>query len=192
MLRISGIQVLLVTVTILVGLLFIWIMVFKLILPGLWNFLILDEAPRTSDVIIVLSGDEGRLEYGLELFKADYADYILFAGGAAQSMRRMAIAAGIEDSRILVDRKSNSTFENAQNSFGIMQAAKLRTAIIVTSGYHTRRASIIFSGFIQRSNLTICAAPDNYMPDNWWKYRRMAMLVISEYFKLVWHFLFER
>lgn len=189
--NITGIQILLAIIILAFGSLCIWLMIFKLILPGIWNFLIVDEAPKPSDVIIVLSGDEGRFEYGLELYQADYAEYILFAGGAAQSMGRLAVAAGIDAAHILLDRKSNSTFENAQNSLEIMQANKLGTAIIVTSKYHTKRTSLIFSRFIPRSDLTICAVPDGSTPENWWKNRRTATLVVLEYFKLVWHFLFE-
>lgn len=175
-----------------IGLFGIWLMVFKLILPGIWNFLFVDEAPRQSDAIIVLSGNKGRLEYGIELYRADYAKYILFAGGGAPSMKRQAISLGIEEDRILTDSRSTSTFENAKNSAEIMQAHELKSAIIVTSGYHTKRAGIIFDDFFPRSDLTICAVPDGPTQDNWWRDGETVVAVISEYLKCLYHYLFER
>jgi len=167
-------------------------MLLKLILPGIWNFLLLDEEPRQSDVIIVLSGDTGRFEYGLDLYKKRYSDYILFAGGAAPSMRRQALSSGIEEDHILLDSRSNSTFENARNSVAIMRDNNLKYAIVVTSGYHTKRASVIFGDFLPRSDLTICAIPGGPTRDNWWKDKETIMAVVSEYLKLIYHYLFER
>jgi len=190
--KIHGNNILWILGATLLGLLLVFLMLFKLILPGMWNFLVVNEAPKASDVIIVLSGDTGRVKYGIELFQAGYADNILFAGGAASSMRRQAVAEGIEETRILVDNRSNSTFENAENSADIMKAHGLNTAIVVTSGYHTKRASVIFEHFFPRPDLTICAVPDGPSADNWWKDRHTFMAAVFEYLKFVWYFLFER
>lgn len=181
-----------VLISILLGLFLGWLLVFRLVLPGMWNFLLVDESPRPSDVIIVLSGDTGRLEYGIELYQLGYANNILFAGGAAQSMKRQAISMGITESQILTDRASHSTFQNARNSAMIMQDHELQSAIIVTSGYHTKRASIIFSQFLPRSELTICAVPDGATSHNWWKDGHTVTAVVLEYLKFIWHILFER
>lgn len=170
----------------------IWLLLFRLIIPGMWKFLVVDEMPEQSDVIIVLSGDTGRVEYGVELYQSGYADNILFAGGAAQSMKQQAISLGLNEGHILLDRKSHTTFENARNSAMIMEAQKLKSAIIVTSAYHTKRAGIIFSQFIPRSDLTICSVPDNSSAKDWWKDSYLATVVILEYLKLIWHYLFEK
>jgi len=177
---------------IIIGLILVGFMAYKLILPDMWNFLYVNEAPQKADVIIVLSGDTGRLEYGVELFKEGYAGHIIFSGGAASSMRRDAISMGIADDRILLDRRSNSTFENAKNSMGIMQANQLKTAIVVTSGYHTKRSDIIFTHFLPESDVTICAVPDGANANNWWKDSHTSTAVISEYLKLVYYYLFEK
>jgi len=165
---------------------------FRLLLPAMWNFLVINEPSKRSDVIIVLSGDAGRGQYGVTLYQQGYADKLLFSGGAAQNMRREALAAGIADSHILVDRKSHTTFENAGNSAAIMREQGLESALVVTSAYHTRRSSIIFAQFIPRANLTICAVPTSSNADNWWQDRQVATSVIFEYLKLVYHYFFER
>ena len=106
----------------------------------MWDFLVVDEVPQRSDVIIVLSGDKGRVEYGIELYKQGYADFILLSGGVeAKSMERTALSEGVAEDHILLDSKSGTTYENACNSTDIMQSHNLRSAIIVTSAYHTRR-----------------------------------------------------
>lgn len=165
----------------------------RLILPNMWNFLVVNEIPKPSDVIIVLSGDTGRVEHGVRLYQLGYADKILFTGGASRNMSRQAISLGVAEDHILVERKSHTTFENARNSWEMMQAQGFKSAIVVTSAYHTKRASIIFAQFFPRPDLTICSVPyDLSTSDNWLKDRNIAMAVIIEYLKLAWHYLFER
>ena len=182
-----------VAISILLVLVLFLTLVFCFVLPNMWNFLVVNEQPKASDVIIVLSGDTGRLEYGVKLFQQGYADRLLCTGGGARAMQREAIAMGIPEDDILVERRSHSTFENATNSWQMMQEQGLKTAIVVTSAYHTRRASIIFGQFIPKQDLTVCAVPDTtWTSGNWWKDRAMASTVVSEYLKLVYHYLFER
>ena len=181
-----------IAVIIIIGLVASGALLFFLALPEMWNFLVVSQPPRHADVIIVLSGDTGRAEYGIQLYQEGYADTMLFAGGAAQSMRREAIDMGVPEDHILLDRRSHSTFENAENSASIMQEQGLTTAILVTSAYHTRRAGIIFSGFIPEADLTVCAVPTTTTGKDWWRNSRTADYVILEYLKLVWHYLFER
>ena len=172
---------------------FIWGLVFRLALPNIWNFLVVNEVPKLSDVIIVLSGDPGRAEHGVRLFQLGYANKILLTGNGAPRMRRQAMSLGVTEDHILIEDKSNTTFGNARNSLEIMRTQGFKSAIVVTSPYHTKRASIIFDHFFQGLDLTICSIPyDSFTPDNWWKVKRIAKFVITEYMKLVWHYLFER
>ena len=172
---------------------FIWGLAFRLILPTMWNFLVVNETPEHSDVIIVLSGDTGRVEHGVRLYQQGYADMMLYTGSGAQSMRRRAMSLGVADDHILVERKSYTTFKNAQNSWEVVQAQGYKSAMVVTSAYQTRRASIIFAQFFQGVELIISSVPyDSSTPQNWWKDRHVSADVISEYLKIVWHYLFER
>ena len=159
----------------------------------MWNFLIVNEEPKPADVIIVLSGGEDRVEHGVALYQQDYADKILFTGVGSRSMYRQALSLGITEDDILLEERSRTTFENAKYSIEIMRAQGFQSAIIVTSPTHTRRASIIFTQFFEGVDLTICSVPyDSSIAGKWWKDRSTATAVITEYLKLVFHYLLER
>lgn len=165
--------------------------------PFMWNYLVVNEAPEPSDVIIVLGGGHGRVEYGIELYQRGYADYILFAGDEeAISMKLTAISRGVAEDYILIDSNSTTTYENARNSADIMQAHNLRSAIVVTSAYHTKRASLIFAQVFSRDNLTICPVPLSYAcpslaANQWWKHKDSSQTVILEYLKLTHQYIFN-
>lgn len=77
---------------------------------------------------------------------------MIFSGAAADksgpsnaaAMRTMAINAGVKDYDILVDETSADTSQNAQNTKSIFDQYNIKTAILVTSGYHAKRASLEF------------------------------------------------
>jgi uncharacterized SAM-binding protein YcdF (DUF218 family) len=156
------------------------------------NFLIINEMPQKSDVIIILAGDYGeRVAYGGKLYLSGYADKVLLSGNDS-GMKQQALSQGIPESAILLEDQSRTTFENAKYSFKIVQAQGFKSVIVVTSPYHTRRASIIFTQFFRGIFLTICPVPYNpAMTRNWGKDGYSTQFVVSEYLKLVWHYLLE-
>ena len=176
------------------------ILICNLCLNAMEKFLIVDEEPKPADVIIVLAGDSRvRVDHGVKLYQAGYANKILFAGGSrssqitdAQIMERQALSLGVPQDDILLEEKSISTYENAKYSLEIMQAMKFKSAILVTSPYHTRRASIIFGRFFKGIDLTTCSVPYNSSDiGKWWTDSDKFNVVTSEYFKLVWYYLFS-
>jgi uncharacterized SAM-binding protein YcdF (DUF218 family) len=159
----------------------------------LWNFLVVDEEPQPADVIIVLSGGIDRVTHGVNLFKSGYADRILFSGSVARNMSRQARIQGVPEDRMLLEEESGTTNGNAEYSYKIVQSQGFRSAIVVTSAFHTRRSSIIFRHIFRGVDVTVSAAPyDPSLVGNWWKDERMARAVLSEYPKLIYHYFFER
>jgi uncharacterized SAM-binding protein YcdF (DUF218 family) len=160
---------------------------------GMWNFLIVDEQPRPADAIIILSGGTDRVEHGVSLFQAGYADKIILSGSVARNMSKQVKALGVTADHILLEERSHTTNQNAIYSLQIMQSQGYKSAIVVTSPYHTRRSELIFRHQFKGLDVTISAAPyDPSLARNWWKDRKLAGAVIREYLKLVYHFLFER
>ena len=49
--------------------------------------LVVDEKPMKADVIIVLSGDSGRLEKAASLYKEGYASYVLLTRVNGEGVR---------------------------------------------------------------------------------------------------------
>jgi len=174
---------------------------YDLIFNIMENFLVVNEEPKPADVIIVLGGGHGeRVDLGVRLYHLGYANKILLTGGStgcetteAQLMQGQALSSGVPKDDILLEEQARSTYENAKYSFEIMRSKKFRSAILVTSAYHTRRASMIFNRLFEGIELTVCSVPNNLRNTNkWWQDSRRAEAVVYEYLKLVWDYLFAR
>ena len=88
----------------------------------------------------------------------------------------------------LMDDRAESTYENAAGAARVMRANGLRTAIVVTSPYHTRRAGLIFSRVFRAEGLAVrtrSAADSFFDVYRWWTRHRDRQLVTREYLKLL-------
>jgi uncharacterized SAM-binding protein YcdF (DUF218 family) len=119
------------------------------ILEGFARWLIVQDKLEKADAIVVLAGDSNgeRVAQGVELYKKGYAKFILMSGGPvmwketyAENMRRQARSLGIPDKDILVQAQSESTYEDARFSYTILKERNVRSIILVTSPFHSRRA----------------------------------------------------
>ena len=160
------------------------------------NFLVTYDKPKNDDVIVVLSGDKGtRTQYAVTLYKQGYANKIILSGGIvynkttmAQLMAEQAVELGVPSENIILEDKADSTFDNAIFTRDILLKNDFRSAIIVTSDYHTRRSKMIFNNVFKGSNikLTYCASAGEYFnKDKWWVSNKSAMIVINEYIKFI-------
>jgi uncharacterized SAM-binding protein YcdF (DUF218 family) len=107
------------------------------------KFLCVDSGnAATADVIIVLGGGEHeRPARAAELFKQHVAPRILITGAGDDFINlRLLLQAGIPASAIEVEGKSLTTRENAEFSIKLLREQKVKSAVIVTSWYHSRRA----------------------------------------------------
>lgn len=167
------------------------------------DFLVVNQEPKNADFIIVLGGDpSSRVAQGVRLYQSGYVDKILLTGGThsyhtadtkAQIMKRQALRLGVPEDDILLEEKSLTTEQNAEYSLEIMRAKEFKSAIVVTTPYHTRRSSLLFHRFFTGIELTICASPDgSYGSGKWWRNNYRTKTIVSEYLKLVWCYLFAR
>ena len=168
-----------------------------LIGPGL----ILDTpqpAPRASDAIVVISGDEqlARFQEGLDLYRRGFGRYIVFSGAAydngvsnADVMRRLAVDQGVPDSAILEEPLGEDTWGNAVYTREILEQHDLHSAILVTSPYHARRAKLSFDAAYAGSGiqLIVHAAPDSqWRKLSWWQQAETRRLTFTELQKLAY------
>ncbi|HKW78830.1 MAG TPA: YdcF family protein [Candidatus Limnocylindria bacterium] len=149
-----------------------------------------------ADVIVAVSGDAGpRTKTAVSLWKQGYAPLLLFSGAAldpesvssAELMKRDAMTLGVPASAILVEPASTSTEENAKLVAELMSARGLRTAILVTSPYHQRRASILFTRSFAPAGLAFRNHPADdpeWDPDGWWMREPSRHLTLVELAKL--------
>ncbi len=149
---------------------------------------------QKADAIIALSGGDtsARTEAAIKLYKNGWADRLIFSGAAldksgpsnAAVMKQQAVAEGVPSSAILLDQQSVDTAQNAANTELIIANNNIHTVILVTSGYHQRRASLEFQHIAK--NVTILNAPTDDKDWNmwWWLRSRGWWLAGSELLKI--------
>lgn len=150
----------------------------------------------TADAIVVVSGGDtaARTAAGIDLFKRGWANYLVLSGAAldksgpsnAAAMKLQAQRAGIPADAILVDEEAMNTQQNAENSQSIFKERDFHDVILVTSGYHQRRASLEFN---KRADATIIrnypVVTDGDWSWYWWVTPRGWWLVGGEMVKIV-------
>lgn len=125
------------------------------------NFLACNKQPvadtdcAAADAIVVVSGGDtkARTAAGIDLYQRGWANYLVLSGAAldrsgpsnAAAMRLQAAQAGIPTEAILIDEEAMNTQQNAENTRSIFNERQFKDVILVTSGYHQRRASLEFN-----------------------------------------------
>jgi uncharacterized SAM-binding protein YcdF (DUF218 family) len=87
----------------------------------------------------------------------------------------------------LIEEFSENTSENAQRTRELLQKYNLHDIILVTSGYHQRRASMEFAAYTKNDNVQIRNAPTDDRDWGWWWWLtpRGWYLALSEFGKII-------
>lgn len=131
-----------------------------------------------ADAIVAISGGDtpARVAEAIKLYKAGWANELVFSGAAldaqspsnAEAMKEQAVTAGVPASAILLEENAFDTTENALHTSVILSGAD--RVIVVTSPYHQRRAGLEFKRFLGQ-NVQVVNHPtpyDRLWPDYWW------------------------
>ncbi len=168
-----------------------------LIAPGI----VLDTpqpAPKASDAIVVISGDEqmARFQEGLNLYQRGLGQYLVFSGAAydngtsnADVMRALAVKRGVPAGAILEESQGEDTWGNAVYTRQVLEDHGLHSAILVTSPYHARRARLTFDAAYAGSGIALMvhAAPDSqWRKLSWWQQPETRRLTFTELQKLAY------
>jgi uncharacterized SAM-binding protein YcdF (DUF218 family) len=166
------------------------------ILAGVGHWLGPTDSLAKADAIVAISGDTGhRAESAVALWKQGYAPLLIFSGGSrdpdsvasAELMKRTAVAAGVPANAIVVEGTSATTEENAKLVAELMRSQGLRSAILVTSPYHQRRAAMLFDREFGRESLSFRNHPaddPNWDATLWWTSEPSRTLTLVELAKL--------
>jgi uncharacterized SAM-binding protein YcdF (DUF218 family) len=114
------------------------------------KFICVDSGRNVSaEVIVILGGgSHERPVRAAELFRQHAAPRIIITGeGDDEINRQLLIAGGVPVSAIQMESKSTNTRENAEFTIKLLRAQKVRSAILVTSWYHSRRALKTFEHY---------------------------------------------
>lgn len=173
------------------------------LLQSVADFLIADETAEKSDAIIVLGGEiKGeRTKRAVELYNQGLAGTLIFSDGtdlswrtkAVEEMSALASELGVPDEAIKKETDSRSTYENAVYSKKLMLDSGLKSAIVVTTDWHSKRSKFIFDKVFAGSEikLTYANAPDDRIDslEDWWQDSEKQQIVLTEWAKFIVYWL---
>jgi uncharacterized SAM-binding protein YcdF (DUF218 family) len=176
------------------------------ILISLGRYLVTEYPLERADAIAVLAGSvPDRILEAIDIYKGRYAPIIILTkeekppgydellslgikvpeGHDINQM--IAVRLGVPASSIIIlDERTDSTYSEEQALYDFLRKRNLKSVILVTSKYHTTRATKLFN-FITDGRIKLITRPskyDTFDPKNWWKIRRDIKQVLFEYQKL--------
>lgn len=150
---------------------------------------------QSVDAIVAISGGDtaARVNKAVSLYKNGWSNVLIFAGAAedktgpsnAAAMKTIAINDGVPENNIYIDEYSETTKQNAENVQAIFAKLNIKRAILVTSGYHQRRASLELNKYTDATILNHPVESDSDWSIWWWTKPRGWWLVGSELVKIV-------
>ena len=170
------------------------------VLTGLGRFLIVDESPVPSDVVVVSGGDVDRILYGVELVQGGTAPRLLVLVSPAdcpgfwgircdQFIVRRLLEMGLRKEQLIIEGRPHSTHTDAVYSRQDMEREGLASAVVISDPFHMRRISWawrrVFAGADVR--LTFTSIPferTDMRLEGWWTREDELVFVFQEYVKL--------
>lgn len=158
---------------------------------------LVDKSPcnRAEAVVVVSGGDtEARTMEAVRLYQEDWAPLIIASGAAADksgpsnalAMKELAVTNGVPSEAIIIEELSETTKQNATEVKQIIESNNIKDIILVTSGYHMRRAQLEFS--TQLPDVKVRSHPvsdDKQWGRFWWLTPWGWQLAISEIVKII-------
>lgn len=154
------------------------------------QFLCVENRAVKADILIVPGGAGGeRARWAAQLYKQGLAPRILLTGAGDHHWHRtILVAAGVPREVILIESRSKTTRENAEFSATLLREQGIRSAIMATSWYHSRRALAAFRHFVPDVQFT--SSPSHYAYARAdWKQSGIDRFVWQEYAKLAGYWL---
>lgn len=160
------------------------------------EFLITNR-PERADVIVVLAGEtDRRPALGLRLLQENYAPrMVLDVSATGKVFQWSLLQLSLQYVQQLPQAQSVSvcpiyglsTKAEAQDVAQCLSALNVRSVLVVTSDYHTRRALSTFRHELPSMEVSVAAANDpQQFGASWWKHRQWAKLNFDEWLRLVW------
>ena len=160
------------------------------------EYLTYTEAPCKADVIVVLAGDAWgyRVLKAGELARAGWAPLVLVSGAGTYyglNEGEIAIQYAVQKGYPAGDfcnlpSPARSTAEEAQYVVAEMRRRGVHRFLLVTSDFHTRRASAVYRHAAPDLPFCVVASADHdFSPDSWWHTREGRKMAFLEWCKTV-------
>lgn len=172
-----------------------------------------DPLPAHADAIVIMAGSiPDRVLEAADLYHAGIAPRVVVTRErlrrgewrlrergvrlpeSAEHTQAALVALGVPAAAVVVlPRRTRSTDSEAR-TIARWACARTRSLVVVTSRYHSRRARLILRQALGDA-VALAMRParhDPFQPARWWRDRRDAKAVLSEYEKLAHYWLRER
>ena len=150
------------------------------------GFWIVNETPKPSDAIVMLSDDNfeaDRARHAAELYKAGWAPHVIASGrrlrpyaGIAELEEHDLESDGVPAAAVVkLPQDGRNTREECTAIGSFAASHGWKRILLVTSNYHTRRARYICSRVLPAGTVLLVspARDSEYDPDAWW-YTRLG------------------
>jgi uncharacterized SAM-binding protein YcdF (DUF218 family) len=174
------------------ALILLFLLAHEALFRNLGYFLIDAQDPVRSDAVVVLAGGwrGERILKGGELIRDGYAPKVLVSGpfslyGVNEADLAISFAARNGFDRGLFEpvyAGAYSTRDEAEQFAPRLRARGIRSILLVTANYHTRRAGAVFRRQLGNDvSVRVVAAQDLFFnPESWWRDREGQKIVFYE------------
>jgi uncharacterized SAM-binding protein YcdF (DUF218 family) len=163
-------------------------------LTYLGDFLVDSQPPQPADLIVVLGGDfcGPRVITGAELAIASYAPIVLLSGPPykdrpeGEAAVDFLVEKGYPRALFQVfAHHAGSTIAEAKAIRGELERRHVKRVLLVTSSYHSRRATIVLTLFCPGVRfISVPATDPHYHVAEWWNDDSSRKLFFSEWEKI--------
>jgi uncharacterized SAM-binding protein YcdF (DUF218 family) len=167
------------------------------------DFLMVPDELEKSDLIAAISGPEYRIVHAAELYKKGLGATLFFTGGFSEENQRfeadwskyLSTTLGVPEEAMAVNNATViSTYEEAVllNEYILAHPEQVRSVIIVTDYYHTRRARWIYQKVLG-DDIRVLMAPVPFSQagysSRWWESAVTRKMVRNEWVKYIFYLL---
>lgn len=151
-----------------------------------------------ADIILMPGGSHPQqMEKAAELYHRGLAPYILPSGGYNSKinetewnyLRRIGLELGVPEEAILKEDQAKNTFDNARNSWEVIESMKLNinNVILACKAHHSRRALMTYQTVFP-TNIKFMVSPiideRGIKKDNWFLEEKKIKVVMTEVEKI--------
>lgn len=148
------------------------------------------SAGKGADAIVVLTGGRGRTTEGLTQLRKGKGGVLILSGVHEDADLDSIFLNGVnkvERANIVLEKRSTSTYENALEVRKILEERGLRSMVLITSGYHIKRAHYIFTKVMPDMAIeAYSVTTPNFDTQRWWSGKSLGLLAI-EFLKYYWY-----
>lgn len=169
---------------------------------GVW-LLVKDPLPDKVDVVFTFAGDRNRVDYSSE-FMIKYSDSHWLLSDFKNGYINYISKKGFDLSRVTVVDTCVSTISEVKCLFGYLKEQQIKysqkiSVGLVSSPYHMRRIKLMVKSQARMKNVSFSYHPvpmnmynaSKLMYERWWRHKNTSEVVILEYQKILYFYLFD-